>query len=201
VFSGSLANNWKTVKFIVFYIMQLPVNFFEFYETASRNLFDMCNKVLSLHFAMANLNLSSFLGNVYWKVVKQLKNSDIYSILHNATACQLISFFEYASTNLFHICNKVLSLIFGITNPNSSSFLAVFSGSLTNNWKTVKFIVFYIMQLPVNLFEFFENASRNLLDMCTNVLSIHFGMANLYSSSFLGNSYWKVVKQLKYSDF
>jgi len=189
------------VKFIVvFYIMQLPVNLFEFLKMHSGIYFTYAIKCCP-SISLFNPNSSSSLGNDYGKVVKKLKNSDFYSILHNATACQLISFFEYASTNLFHICNKVLSLIFGITNPNSSSFLAVFSGSLTNNWKTVKFIVFYIMQLPVNLFEFFENASRNLLDMCTNVLSIHFGMANLNSLSFLGNSYWKVVKQLKYSDF
>jgi len=34
---------------------------------------------------MGNPNPSTFFGNVQWKVVKQLKNSDFHSILHNAT--------------------------------------------------------------------------------------------------------------------
>ena len=45
----------------------------------------MCNKVFSLNFGMGNPNSSTFLGNVQWKVVKQLKNSDFHSIFHNAT--------------------------------------------------------------------------------------------------------------------
>ncbi len=45
----------------------------------------MCNLVSSLNFGMGNLNSSIFLGNVQWKLVKQLKNSDFQSIFHNAT--------------------------------------------------------------------------------------------------------------------
>jgi len=51
---------------------QLVLNF----RNASRNLFDMCNKVLSLNFDMGNPNPSLFLGNILWKLVKQYKNSD-----------------------------------------------------------------------------------------------------------------------------
>ena len=44
---------------------------------------------------MANPNPSTFLGNVHWKVVKQWKNSDYYSIFHNATVTvNLFDIFE-----------------------------------------------------------------------------------------------------------
>jgi len=45
----------------------------------------MCNKLFSLNFGMSNQNSSTFLANVQWKVVKQLKNSDFHSIYHIAT--------------------------------------------------------------------------------------------------------------------
>jgi len=40
----------------------------------------MCNKVFPLNFGMAYPNPSIFSGNVQWKLVKQYKNSDFYSI-------------------------------------------------------------------------------------------------------------------------
>jgi len=49
------------------------------------NLSGMCNKVFSLNFGMDNLDSSIILGNVQWKVVKQLKNSDFQSSFHNET--------------------------------------------------------------------------------------------------------------------
>jgi len=42
-----------------------------------KNVFDMCNKMCSLNFGMANPNPSTFLGNVQWKLVQQYKNSDL----------------------------------------------------------------------------------------------------------------------------
>ncbi len=48
-------------------------------------MFDTCNKVFSLNFGVAYLNPSLFLGNVQWKLVKQLKSSDFHSIYHNTT--------------------------------------------------------------------------------------------------------------------
>jgi len=35
---------------------------------------------------MANPNPSLFLGNVQWKLAKQLKNNDFYSIFHHRTS-------------------------------------------------------------------------------------------------------------------
>jgi len=46
----------------------------------------MCNKAFSINFGMDYPNPSLFLGNVQWKLFKQLKDSDFYSIFHNATA-------------------------------------------------------------------------------------------------------------------
>jgi len=37
--------------------------------------------------------------------------------------------------------------------------------------------------------------------MCNKVFSLNFGMGNPNASIFLGNAQWKVVKQLKNSDF
>jgi len=34
---------------------------------------------------MGNPNPSTFLGNVWWKIVKQYKNSDFHSTVYNAT--------------------------------------------------------------------------------------------------------------------
>jgi len=45
----------------------------------------MCNKVFSLNVSMDSPNSSTLLGNVQWKLVKQLKNSDFHSIFHNET--------------------------------------------------------------------------------------------------------------------
>ncbi len=83
----------------------------------------MCNKVLSLSFGITNPNSSSFLGSVQWTLDKQLKDSEVYSIFHNATACQLLWIFENASRNLLDTCNKVFFLNFGMANLNPSSFL------------------------------------------------------------------------------
>jgi len=49
---------------------------------------------------MTNPYLSTFLGNVQWMVVNQLKNSGFYSIFHNATV----------TVNLF----KILQMLAGI---------------------------------------------------------------------------------------
>ena len=55
----------------------------------------MCNKVFPLNFGIGNPNSLTVLGNVQWKVVKQLKNSDFQSIFHNATVTvNLFEIFE-----------------------------------------------------------------------------------------------------------
>jgi len=43
----------------------------------------MCNKVFSLNFDMTNPNPSTFLGNVQWKLAKQMENSNyiVFSII------------------------------------------------------------------------------------------------------------------------
>jgi len=61
----------------------------------------MCNKVFSFNFDMGNINSSTFFGNVQWKVVKQLKNSDLHSIIHNETVTvNLFMILFYHDTNL-----------------------------------------------------------------------------------------------------
>jgi len=52
----------------------------------------MCNKVFPLNVDIGNPNPSLFLGNVQWKLVKQYKNSDFYSIFHIATV--IINLFD-----------------------------------------------------------------------------------------------------------
>jgi len=46
---------------------------------------------------MGNPNLSTFLGNVEQKLVKQLKNNDFHSIFHNVTV----------TVNLFEILERL----------------------------------------------------------------------------------------------
>jgi len=43
-------------------------------------------KVFSINFGMGTLILSTFLGSIQWKIVRQYKNSDFYSIYYTATA-------------------------------------------------------------------------------------------------------------------
>jgi len=54
---------------------------------------------------MTNLNSSSFLGNVQWKIAKQIKDSDSNNIFHNSTVTvNLFGIFENAySKNVFDI--------------------------------------------------------------------------------------------------
>jgi len=85
---------------------------------------------------------SSFLGSVQWKLDKQLKDSGIHSILHNAS---MFKFLENASTNLFDKCNKVLFPNFGMANANSSSFLGSVQLMLDKQFKDCKFFSIYIM--------------------------------------------------------
>jgi len=41
--------------------------------------------VFSISFGMNNSNPSTFLGTVHWKLAKQLKSNDSYSIYHSTT--------------------------------------------------------------------------------------------------------------------
>jgi len=68
-------------------------------------IFDMCNKVFSVNFDMTNLNSSTFLGNVQWKLAKQIKDSDLKNIFHNSTVTvNLLDIFENAyRKNVFDI--------------------------------------------------------------------------------------------------
>ena len=63
------------------YHCQLVLNF----RNASRKMFDMCNKLFSFNFDMANSNPSLFFINVQWKFVKHYKNSNYHSVFHDAT--------------------------------------------------------------------------------------------------------------------
>jgi len=65
----------------------------------------MFNKVFSINFYMTNLNSSTFLGNVQWKLAKQMKDSDFKNIFHNETVTvSLLGIFENAySKNVFDI--------------------------------------------------------------------------------------------------
>jgi len=77
----------------------------------------MCNKMFSLNFGMDNPDSSTFLGNVWWKLVKQLKNSDFHSIYHNATVTvNLFENFRNTSRNVFDMCNKVWKLVKQLKN-------------------------------------------------------------------------------------
>jgi len=78
-----------------------------------------------LNFGLPNPNLSSFLGSIQWKIVKQLKNGNFYKFSHNETINT--NFFKYnnrnACRNIFDMCNKVFSINLDMTNPNPSTFL------------------------------------------------------------------------------
>jgi len=65
----------------------------------------MFNKVFSINFDMTNLNSSTFLGNVQWKLDKQMKYRDFKNIFHSETVTvYLLGIFENAhSKNVFDI--------------------------------------------------------------------------------------------------
>ena len=64
----------------------------------------MFNKVFSINFDMTNLNSSTFLGNVQWKLDKQMKDSDFKNIFQNETVTvNLLGIFENAYRNVFDI--------------------------------------------------------------------------------------------------
>ena len=81
---------------------------------------------------MGNPNSSTFLGNVQWKLFKQLKNSDFHSIFHNATVTvNLFEILEMLPESVWHVQYSV-SLNFSMGNPKPSTFL----GNV--QWKLVK---------------------------------------------------------------
>jgi len=71
---------------------------------------------------MANLNPSLFLGNVQWKLAKQLKNSNFNSIFHNSTiTANLLQILEIF-LGIHLVYEKTVSPNFGMTNSNPSTF-------------------------------------------------------------------------------
>ncbi len=112
----------------------------------------MCNKVFSLNFGMGNPNSSTFLCNVQWKVVKQLKNSDFHSIFHNETVTvNLFVILEILPEIYLTMCNKVFSLNFCMENPNSSTFSCNVQYKIIKQLKNSDFHSIYIMQLSLSI--------------------------------------------------
>jgi len=82
---GSLSNKWKNRISRVFYVnVTITATCLKFIENSSIYVLDMYNEFCPLNFDAANPNLETFLSNIEWKLVKQLENSDLYSIFHNA---------------------------------------------------------------------------------------------------------------------
>ena len=108
-------------------------------RNASSNVLDIQNKMFFLNFGLANPNLSSFLGSIQWKIVKQLKMVISINFSHNETINT--NFFKYnnrnACRNIFDMCNKVFSINLDMTNPNPSTFLGNVQWKLAKKWKTV----------------------------------------------------------------
>jgi len=58
-----------------------------------RNQFETQNELFTLNLGMANLNPSTFLDNVQWKIVKQFENTDFHSDFHKSTVTT--NFFKF----------------------------------------------------------------------------------------------------------
>ena len=75
----SSSNEWNLIKqfkkviSIVFFICHCHCLLISNFRNASSNVLDIQNKMFFLNFGLANPNLSSFLGNIQWKIVKQFK--------------------------------------------------------------------------------------------------------------------------------
>jgi len=61
--------------------------------------------MFSVNFDMTNLNSSTFLGNVQWKLAKHIKENNLKNIFHNSTVTvNLLDIFENAyRKNVFDI--------------------------------------------------------------------------------------------------
>jgi len=76
----------------------------------------------------------------------------------------------------------------------------MFNGRLSNNIKTVIYKTLYY-NCHYQHVGIFRNTSVNLFGMCNEVFSLNFVMDNPYTSLFLGNVQWKLVKQYQNSAF
>jgi len=125
--------------------------------------------VFCLNLGMANLSSLSFLGNVQWKLAKQLKNSDFYSIFHSTTV----------TVNLFEILEKlpVVHLEYKIKYfPQFSygqfNFIIIFRQCSVEVCQTIGkqwfLLYFHNTTVTVNLFETLEKLPAVLLEYKLN---------------------------------
>ena len=80
------------------------------------------------------IKIHKILGNVQWKVVKQLKNSDFQSIYHNATVTvNLFEILEMLPGICLTCAIKCFPSILVWAMQIHQHFYAMFSGRLLNN--------------------------------------------------------------------
>jgi len=74
---------------------------------------------------MANPNPSAFFGNVQWKIVKEMENSDFVVFSISPLPLPTCLNFRNASRNPFGMHHKLFSINVGLRNPLPSSFLCI----------------------------------------------------------------------------
>jgi len=148
---------------------------------------------------MANLNLSTFLGNIQWKFVKQMKNSVFHSQSHHTTVTTNFFEIQVLLTGIqFDPSMKCFPSILGMANPNKLHFWAMVSARLSNKWKTVISTVIFI--IPLSLLTFLKSKFCLQESIWNQEWSgfPSFGYGKF--KTFFGSVQWKIVKQFKNCD-